>query len=221
MLQRVLTDLDPGGEEARRWFADELSNPEYATGSNPFANVLQWLGDLISGVLTRLAGGTTGVSSWTGVAVAVGLLVAMLVLTARVRRRQGHGRSTGGSAVLGDLPASADELRALATRAFAAEDYRTAVLAWYRALARHTDDRALLVDAMSLTAHEVAAQLARVFPDHAAALRRGGDTFDVVLYGTATPSRGQAETMRDLEAAIRAATPVRIPELAGTPEPAR
>lgn len=212
MLRRVITDLDPGGDEARRWLSDELAKPEYATRGNPFADSLQWLGDLISDVLNLLAGGTVGVSSWIGVAIVVGLVGAALALTARLRRGQSRRGSAGGSPVLGDLPATAEELRAIATRAFAAGDYRLAVLAWYRAVARHTDERTLLVDAMSLTAREVAAQLAAVFPDHATALRAGGDTFDAVLYGTATPSRGQAETMRDLEAAIRAASPHRIPE---------
>jgi hypothetical protein len=61
--------------------------------------------------------------------------------------------------------------------------WNDAVIDFTRAIAREAADRTLLSDAPSLTAHEIGAQLAPVFPEHAEATARTMDLFDSVRYG--------------------------------------
>ena len=103
----------------------------------------------------------------------------------------------------------------IADEAYAEARYGDAVVAWFRALAREAADRTLLGPSAGLTAHEVALRLAPLFPDHAAALARSGDVFDVVLYGKLQVGRAEAEEVRDLDAALRSARPRSLPDLVG------
>ena len=77
-----------------------------------------------------------------------------------------------------------------------------------RALARGAADRTLLTDAPSLTAHEIGAQLAPVFPEHEPAIRRTMDLFDAVRYGRYAATEADAGIVRDTEATLRKAKPV-------------
>ncbi len=72
---------------------------------------------------------------------------------------------------------------------------------------RDADDRTLLTDAPSLTAHEVGQRLSQVFPEHAGDVTRATDRFDAVAYGRLAASREDALEVRTTAETLRRARP--------------
>ena len=214
VLPLLLRDLDPDGATARQWLTDELARPEYHQGPNPLQAVLGWLADGLGSLFGTVGGGSGGSMSILGAVLAVALVVAVLAMLLRVRGDRGRvGRTRPGVLPQGEVTPA--QWRTIADEAYAEARYGDAVVAWFRALAREAADRTLLGPSAGLTAHEVALRLAPLFPDHAAALARSGDVFDVVLYGKLQVGRAEAEEVRDLDAALRSARPRSLPDLVG------
>ena len=69
-------------------------------------------------------------------------------------------------------------------------------------------ERALTEDRPGRTAHEVALELAPVFPAEAAALAEAADAFDAVRYGGLGATADRAARVRQLESRIARARPV-------------
>jgi hypothetical protein len=113
--------------------------------------------------------------------------------------------------VLGSERLTAAQFRERATRALAQERYAAAVVDAVRAIAQGAAERALLDDAPSVTAHEIALRLLEPFPARGDDLRAAADLFDVVAYGTLAPSRAQAERVVALEAELARTRPARRP----------
>lgn len=198
-------DLDPSGEEARRWVGEELAKGEYQDTRSLFERFMRWLGDLLADLQDNQ--GTGGVSLpplVIGVVVVLILAgVAYLLTKIRVEQKTVADRA----AVLGDSQLSADQLRERAAAAMAEGRWGDAVLGLTRAIAREADDRTLLTEAPSLTAHEVGSQLSVVFPTHGAEAMAAMDLFDAVAYGGRHATRDDAETLRATEETLRRARP--------------
>ena len=175
--------------------------------------VLQWLQEQWD----RLLGQSSPGSGWSPVVtalVAAAVLALLAFVLPRVRRER--RLAAGSGAVLTDPSVTAAMYRARAAEALARGRFDDALTDAYRAIARGATERTLLDDGPGRTAHEVAVQLAPVFPDDQEALRRSADLFDGVRYGSRHISRGEAEQVAELDGRLARTRPARP----ATPSPA-
>ncbi|AXH97726.1 DUF4129 domain-containing protein [Ornithinimicrobium avium] len=198
--------VDPDREEARRLLEEELSGPGYELHESFVARAWRWVADHLPALdlPARLP-------SWAAWAVLAGVLLvalAVVLFAARDRwRRPGPGRAAGGAVLDGaGLPAAAYRRRA--ADAAAAGNHADALLDAYRAVAAGAVERALLDGRPGRTAHEVAVDLAQVFPQEAFALARAADRFDAVRYGAAAVGAEEASRVVELDRRLVAARPV-------------
>lgn len=183
MMRRFDDVFVPDGEEARRWAEEELSNPRYAdakpTWFDLFArDVMRFLGDLFSGDNGANVGPTALIVVTVLIAAA---LVTALLVWGRPRRPRAIRRPQG------DLLGSADDrsaaqLRADAERSARQNDWDTAVVLRYRAIARSLLERDLIDPAPGATAQSIARSASAVFAEEAESLRRAAASFDDVRY---------------------------------------
>jgi len=207
-LPALPLDLDPSGEQARRWVAEELARDDYYDGRSLLQRIMQWVQDL----LQRLLGGGSAPGDAPGVPPIVTALVVVLVLgllaalLTRIRPER-HTAETA-EAVLGELDLSATQFRDRGAAALRDGRWGDAVVEFTRAIAREAADRTLLAEAPSLTAHEVGAQLAPAFPAQAPRIAAAVDRFDAVRYGRYAAAEADARELADLDRLLRATHPV-------------
>ncbi len=193
---------DPG--PARSWVERELSRPEYHRSL--LEQLFGWLRELWQR-LQATALDATPLSTAAAVAVLVVLVVVVTLLVSRVRREP--LRRHGAAEVLLPGSTSPDEHRAQAEAALAAGAVDRAIVEAFRALALRAVRRGVLEERPGLTAHELAADLGPVFPDHAERLRRSAVLFDLVFYGEQPAAAEDARGVLDLDDALRTARPAR------------
>jgi len=208
-LTGLAQDLNPDGSEARQWLADELANDEYRDGRPLLTRIIEWLVDVITDLLSGFR--VTGVSGGGAPPIVVALVVVVLLaglalLLSRLRRER--RTVTSSDAVLGDLNLSVVEFRDRGRASIREGRWNDAVIDFTRAIAREAADRTLLSDAPSLTAHEIGAQLAPVFPEHAEATARTMDLFDSVRYGRYAATEADARATQAHDETLRKARPV-------------
>lgn len=198
-------DLDPSTDQGRQWLAEELAKSEYHDTRSLFQRLMQWLLDRLADLQSSQGGGGVSLPPFVITLVVVVLVVGVLYLVTKIRVESKTVASR--ATLLGDSVLTAERLRREAERAFAQERYGEAVIAWTRALARDAELRTLLPDAPSMTAHEVGAVLAPVFPRHAERIASAMDLFDGVAYGGRAASRADAELTRDLDGTLHTSRP--------------
>lgn len=206
--------LDPGNEQARRWAEDELSEevyqpPEPSWWDEFSDRVWGWIDD---NVLDLFGGSDTirAIVIVVAIVLIVGLAVLVIRRVRRIPRLPKTTDTTAAKVVLPGGPRSAKELRAEAETLYAAGDYDASVISAIRALARRAIERDLLADEPSLTAHEVATDLASRFTDHGVELRSAADLFDAIAYGDRHASAGSARAVLDLERTVSSAQPAAV-----------
>lgn len=207
----VPADLDPSGDEARQWVGDELARGDYRDTRSLFERLMRWLVQKIADLQDNQGSGGVSLPPFVIAIVVVVILAAVAYLLTKIRVEQ--KTLTDRQSVLGDSQLTADQLRERASAAMTDGRWGDAVLDLTRAIAREADDRTLLTDAPSLTAHEIGSQLAGVFPAHVAAVVAAMDLFDAVAYGGRDATRADADSVRATEDTIRRARP----ELPRTP----
>jgi len=198
-------DLDPSGDEARQWVGDELAKGDYRDTRSLFERFMRWLVGKLGDLLDNQGSGGVSLPPLVIALVVVAILAAVAFLLRKIRVEQ--KTVADRQAVLGDSQLTAEQLRARASSAMADGRWGDAVLDHTRAIAREADDRTLLTEAPSLTAHEVGSQLAVVFPAHVGAVAAAMDLFDAVAYGGREATRADAESVRDTDDALRRARP--------------
>lgn len=195
-----------GRQAARRLARNELAKAIY----HPHKSFGRWLLDEIGRLLTRLLNpgiGSLPGGRWTLLAVAALLVVVVAVVLAKVgpvarsRRRRGAGLLSGAG------PLSARQRRENAERLAADGDYSAAILEYLRAIAAGLEERRVLVPDPGRTADELAAEAGRLLPAHTSDLAAAARLFDGVCYGGIAGTRAGYERLRDLDHAIRDATP--------------
>ncbi|MBR7743537.1 DUF4129 domain-containing protein [Phycicoccus sp. BSK3Z-2] len=208
-LHTVVADapLDPTSDEARAWLERELSSGVYTPRPGLLERIREWLDELFSAT-----GGGSLPAFVLPVVLVLAVAVAVLVLLAVLRRDVGRASGASGGGVLDVPDVPADTLRDRAVAALRAGDWDTAVLDGLRAVARRAVERVVLDDAPGRTAHEVAQDLARRFPDEATALAAAADAFDAVRYGDVRATRERAEHVVALEDRLASARPVTAAE---------
>ncbi len=202
--------LDPSSEQARQWVRDELAGGQYVTRPSVWQRLLEWLLDLF--------GGGTGpglLPGWTVALVVVAVLAVVALVVVRLVRPETSIRRAGRTpGAIDDEGLSAADYRARAREATGRGDWDTALLDAYRAIAAGAVERTLLAELPGRTAHEVAVDLAPIFPDHGAALSRAAASFDDVRYGHRPTTREQAAATAELETVLQQTRP-RLGQLAG------
>lgn len=195
LLPRLDPPLDPSGEEARGLLRRELADPRYYD-DNLLERVMDWLDRLISSSIDG-ASGSPPLAMTVAAAVALLLALAVMLIVSRARRTtRGEGSATPA---LSEEVITADELRARAEGALAAGDASSALVDAFRAAAVRQVERDRIEEVPQATAHELARALATEFPEHAGAVHRGADLFDLTLYGERPARREQAVELLQLD----------------------
>lgn len=187
--------LDPDGEQGRALLREELADPQYYS-DDLVERVVTWLSRWLHG-LADAATGTSGLGVVVGIALAMVLLAALLLLVGRTRSTAQSTREAGPA-----LPAdriSAQALRDRAARALSEGRHDDALVDGFRALALRQIERGAIEDLPQATAHELAAALAAQFPAEADAIADLADTFDGVLYGAHQASADRAGAILALD----------------------
>jgi hypothetical protein len=209
LLGLVGTSIRPDPGPARSWVERELGRSPYR--QSLVQRFLSWLGDQWQ-QLQASALGASPLSTAAAALVLVVLVVLLVLVVSRVRREP--LRASGRHPVLGQGPVSAQEHRAAADLALVAGDLGSAVVEGFRAVAARALERGVLEERPGRTAHELAAELAPVFPGFAAELVDCSALFDRVFYGEWSepgPVVGvtaqDARRVLDLDDGLRAARP--------------
>ncbi len=203
----VTAPLEPDADEARELLLDELSKLEYAQAQPTWFDLLtqaivEWFAGLQFG---GGAGFPLGALLVALALVVAAVLVALLVYGLPRWRR----RSSLAPDLFGEQDGrTARELRRDAAAAAARNDWAAAIADRYRAIARSLDERTLVALLPGTTAHAVARQGARAFPDAASELEAAADLFDGVRYLDHEGTREGYESVRALDDRLAAATPV-------------
>jgi hypothetical protein len=188
--------LDPSGDEARRQLRRELADPTYFQ-DNLLQRVIDWIGRQVDGSVDGAR--STPALTWFAITLVVVLLVGALAFLASRARGTARRDTDGAATVLTDEVVTADQLRARAELALTEGRHADAVVDGFRSLARRQVERGRLEDSPGVTAHEVAAVLAREFPPHRERTATAADLFDAVMYGERPATRDQAAAVLELD----------------------
>jgi len=205
---RLLSDVPvvPDAETARRWAAAELADPIYHKRQSLLEVAWEWIQERLAEAQQALGQVDAGFAALLLVVVVVlGVLIALAV-AGPVRRARRAGRAS--TEVFVDDERSAAELRASADALAAAGRWSEAVLDRFRAILRSLDERAVLDDRPGRTAHEGALEAAGALPACGDDLLRASGLFDDVCYGDVHATSDDDAWLREVDAAVRAATPV-------------
>lgn len=191
--------VTPDREEARRWAAEELSNPRYPDArpgwlDQMWRDFLDWL--------ASLEGDGPGSGPNLAIPLIVVLAVALIIIAVVVVRPRLNARHKAATA---DIYGSEDTITAdgYRTRAAAAAndgDWPAAVVDQFRAVVRSAEERDVIDARAGRTADEAAAQLGQVFGAAQSRLDDAARIFDAVRYGEQGATRPHYEAIRDLDA---------------------
>jgi hypothetical protein len=198
----------PGAEEARRWAAEELSQPEYRDAAPGWVetlweNFLDWLSTLDGSA----DAGSTVPSPVIGLVIAVIIAAAVIIAKPRLNPKARQVREVFEPE--GEL--AAGDYRQRAETSAAAGRWGDAVVDRFRALVRSAEDRTILDPQPGRTADEVARDLALPFGTEAQRLDSAAGTFDAIRYGNRTADAGDYRAMASLDDTLEALKPVRQP----------
>ncbi|WP_313820762.1 DUF4129 domain-containing protein [Citricoccus sp.] len=201
---------EPDRDEARRLIEEELARPEYAQAEpNP---LLEWLGGILSAALEwlgTLGGAAPSLPGWVLPLILVAVAVVVLVLLRP--RATAAARARRADAVLSDRTVTPEQHRRMAETAFAAGDHGAALVAWFRALVRHAEERTVLDPRPGRTATEAAHGLGTAFTTERRALEAAADAFNAVVYGDRPTTAARATNVRDLDARLATMPPDTTP----------
>ncbi len=215
MIRRFDDLYVPDGDEARRWAEKELSNSRYADAQPTwFDYVARDIGRFLADLFSSDNGGAVGPVALIVVSVLiVAALVVALIIWGRPRRSRAVRRS--GADLLGATDdRTAAQLRADAERSARDDDWDTATVLRFRAIARDLLERDLIDPAPGATAQAIAREASSVFADEAAAMRSAATAFDDVRYLRRPGTPELYDLVVATDAALTAARPHVLPDLA-------
>ncbi|TAM67745.1 MAG: DUF4129 domain-containing protein [Microbacteriaceae bacterium] len=199
--------VDPDAPHAHDLLVKELSNPAYQAAKPTWIDlaaqaVQRWLTSLFSA-----GSGITGTFAVIGTVVVVCLLVGALIVFGVPRLNRSRAQK---QAVLdADDARTAAELRRTAAAAARAGQWSAAVVDLFRALTRGLAERTIVAVQPGTTAHEVTARAAEAFPALRRPLTGAAAIFDGVRYLGRPGTADDYEHLRDLDARLNAAHPLR------------
>ncbi len=205
--------IDIDRDTAHDAAAHELAKPIY-----PKASLSDRIGEWIDDLLHRLVtGGSALPGGWLTIVV-LGLLLAVLVLTAvRVARRaMGSG---GDSRLYGTRSRSAAEHRARAEQCAAQGDWAGAIRHRVRAIARELEENEVLGAAPGRTAGELARDAGAVLPALIDDFDTAATYFNDVAYGRRPGAERNYRLVADLDDRVRRESAARTGVSGGTGAP--
>ncbi|MDT0156786.1 DUF4129 domain-containing protein [Microbacterium sp. ARD32] len=213
-----LTDiLIPDGDEARRWAQEELAQREYQAAKPTWfdelaAGVVQWFLDLFT---ARGAAGFAPLATTVIVVVVIAALVVALLVWGRPRASRAVPRRRE---LLGEHDdRTAAQLRAAAERSAREQDWDSAVVMRYRALARDLLERDLIDPSPGATAQAIAREGSAPFPASAERLHAAATAFDAVRYLRAPADERAYRELAATDDALRSAAPALGTPVAAVP----
>jgi hypothetical protein len=196
-----------GQQAAQRLARDELSKAIY----HPHKPFTRWLLDATGNLLHRLfdtANRALPGGWWALVALAALVVVVVAVVLGRAGP-VARSRRRGAGLLSPTAPRTARERREQAERLATDGDYSAAILESLRAIAAGLEEQRLLAPFPGRTADELAADAGRLLPAQAHDLTSAARLFDDVCYGGRRGTPDGYQRLRDLDAAIRGAAPLR------------
>lgn len=187
--------LDPSSDDASSLLRRELVRPEYHD-RDVLQQLLDRLGRLVDGAVDA-ASGTPPVSTFAAMVAFLLLALGLAWLLSRARRTARATRDRSVLPVRGTVTAA--ELRARAERALGEGRPEDALVDGFRALAVRQVERGAIEDRPGATAHEVAAVLGAVHPDHRPRVDHTAALFDAVHYGDRPATAAQAQDVLALD----------------------
>lgn len=212
MIRRFDDLYVPDGDEARRWAEEELSNSRYADAQPTwFDYVARDIGRFLADLFSSDNGGAVGPVALIVVSILiVAALVVALIIWGRPRRSRAVRRS--GTDLLGATDdRTAAQLRADAERSARADDWDTATVLRFRAIARDLLERDLIDPAPGATAQAIAREASAVFADEAAAMRSAATGFDDVRYLRHPASAESYRSIAATDERLRSRRPEPVP----------
>lgn len=212
MIRRFDDLYVPDGDEARRWAEEELSNSRYADAQPTwFDYVARDIGRFLADLFNSDNGGAVGPVALIVVSVLiVAALVVALIIWGRPRRSRAVRRS--GTDLLGATDdRTAAQLRADAERSARDDDWDTATVLRFRAIARDLLERDLIDPAPGATAQAIAREASAVFADEAAAMRSAATGFDDVRYLRHSASAESYRSIAATDERLRSRRPEPVP----------
>ncbi|MCU1419744.1 MAG: hypothetical protein JWP30_136 [Homoserinimonas sp.] len=208
MISGAIRDVpvDPDADEARRWVAEELSDPRYeAARLTWFDRASSAFWDWLTSLSLEGVDGPAGlVLLLVGLAVVAVLVVAFLIFGLPALNR----RSAVTASLFGVQDArSSGELRGAAEAAAGAHDWTLAIEERFRALARALTERTVVVTTPGTTAHGFAMRAAHSFPEWTDELLAAANNFDGVRYLGRDGTEAGYRRLSDLDAAIQGTRP--------------
>ena len=196
--------LLPAPGPARAWLRQELSGPEY------HRSLIERISQTVQDFFDRIREATLGAGGFHPVAATV-VLVVLVVLGAVVlsRLRANPAVPSSERALFPERRLTAADHRALARRALESGDWDTAVVESTRALASSLVERDLVLEDPGVTADEITARAAQLFPHAGDRLRRLALVFDETMYGGRRADERRAHEVAALEHELQGATPAR------------
>ncbi|WP_350001793.1 DUF4129 domain-containing protein [Pseudarthrobacter sp. WHRI 8279] len=199
----------PGAEEARRWAAEELSQPEYRDAAPPWVETLwedflDWLSSLDGSPDPS----STVPSPVIGVVIAVIVVAAVIIARPRLNHKARQANEVFGT----ESVLAAGDYRRRAENSAANGRWADAVVDRFRALVRSAEDRTILDPQPGRTADEVARDLALPFSAEAQRLGWAAGTFDAIRYGNRAADGADYRAMAGLDDALEALKPIRSPD---------
>lgn len=191
--------VTPDRDEARRWAAEELSNPRYPDARPG------WLDQLWRDFLDWLASlDGDGLGPGPDLAVPLIVVLALVLIIAAivfVRPRLNARRKREPGDLYGDDDTvDAEAYRRRAISAADGGNWPAAVVDQFRALVRSAEERDIIDARAGRTADEAAGQLGQVFGTTHARLLAAAGIFDAVRYGEQTATQADYESVRRLDA---------------------
>jgi hypothetical protein len=192
-----------GRQAAQRLARQELSKAIY----HPHESFLTWLNHQLDRLFNSASGAVPG-GWWTLVALAAAAVLIAAFVFARVGPVASSRRQASTGLLGGARPMTAQQHRELAENLAQAGDYSGAVLEYVRAIAVGLEERAIILPGPGRTADEFAAEAGRLVPALAAELTAASQLFDDIRYGGRDGTRDGYELVRDLDHAVREASPI-------------
>lgn len=192
--------VDIGRDEARERAARELSTPAYAEESSSWVRrALEWAWQRFLDLAEFAGGGTFG---RVVIAVVAALLVIAVVVMVR-RARPDAGRHHDDAAIFGDRRLTAAQYRVAADTAAAADDWSTAVVELFRAVAAGLEERGVVESRPGRTADELARAAGSAMPPLRDDLGAATAIFDGVRYGGRNADADDYHLLQRLDTAVR------------------
>jgi hypothetical protein len=197
-----------GRRAAQRLAHSELSKAIYQPSLT--SRVVSWLERQLARLLNGVNGNVPG-GWWALIALIVAAVLVVAVVLVYVRPATARRGPDG--ALLAGAMLSARDHRQLSERLAAAGDQAAAIIERVRAMAVELEERGVLPPKPGRTADEFAAEAGQALPSHAGPLIDAAQLFDDVMYGGRDGTAAGYQSVRDLDASLRAARPASVSAL--------